>query len=148
MKKITNKPITMAEFLYEERQRHDPSMTRKSRRRFAVIMVYGGKCQCCGEAEEAFLEIDHVFDDGRRDADTRRKAGCTNQYDWLFKRGFPRDRYQLLCSNCNQGKRRNGGVCPHIGKPGYPVAGARYPKAGTRPPDSPQNLVDSVNPTS
>ena len=31
----------------------------------------------------------------------------------IIKAGWPKDRYQLLCSNCNQGKRRNGGICPH-----------------------------------
>lgn len=25
------------------------------------------------------------------------------------------DRYQLLCFNCNCGRHRNGGVCPHKG---------------------------------
>ena len=35
---------------------------------------------------------------------------------WLRDNNWPRDRYQLLCSNCNQGKVRNGGVCPHVTK--------------------------------
>ena len=32
---------------------------------------------------------------------------------WLKTNGWPREGYQLLCCNCNQGKTRNGGVCPH-----------------------------------
>lgn len=31
----------------------------------------------------------------------------------LKRLGWPRDRYQLLCANCNFGKLMNGGVCPH-----------------------------------
>lgn len=31
----------------------------------------------------------------------------------LKKAGWPKDRYQLLCANCNFGKMMNGGACPH-----------------------------------
>ena len=31
----------------------------------------------------------------------------------LKRQGWPKDGYQLLCANCNQGRARNGGVCPH-----------------------------------
>ena len=34
----------------------------------------------------------------------------------LRDHGWPKEGLQLLCCNCNQGKARNGGVCPHHGK--------------------------------
>lgn len=34
----------------------------------------------------------------------------------LKRQGWPQDRYQLLCANCNFGKLMNGGVCPHQSK--------------------------------
>jgi hypothetical protein len=33
----------------------------------------------------------------------------------LCKNGFPKG-FQTLCMNCNWGKYRNGGQCPHKGK--------------------------------
>ena len=79
-----------------------------------VFAAYGGyKCACCGETEVMFLTIDHVNNDGN----VERKAGLyrgngTAFYQWLRKQGFP-DGYQVLCMNCNVGKHKNGGVCPH-----------------------------------
>ena len=107
--------------------------------RARIAVGYGGICQCCGETEHRFLDLDHVFDDGK--ANRHKHGSSYNEWHWLLRRGCPRDRHQLLCSNCNQGKRRNRGVCPHIGKPGYPVAGARFPKAA-------QNPLDQQHPTS
>jgi hypothetical protein len=31
---------------------------------------------------------------------------------WIVRHDFPDD-FQLLCANCNQGKKRGGGTCPH-----------------------------------
>ena len=79
--------------------------------RAEMIAAYGGRCACCGEAEEAFLQLDHVENDGHLD----RKAHKTSAklFAVLKRLGWPRDRYQLLCANCNFGKLMNGGVCPH-----------------------------------
>jgi hypothetical protein len=78
-----------------------------------VFTAYGGwKCACCGETERAFLTIDHMLNDGYK----LRKEGVhghsTMFYRWLKKSGYPKD-FQVLCMNCNFGKRMNGGVCPH-----------------------------------
>lgn len=69
------------------------------------------RCACCGEAEEAFLQLDHVENDGHLD----RKAHKTSAklFAVLKRLVWPRGRYQLLCANCNFGKLMNGGVCPH-----------------------------------
>lgn len=77
-----------------------------------VIDAYGGRCSCCGEDNPAFLSIDHIENDGNKHRQTG--VGCGNKfYQWLIRNNFPKDNYQLLCFNCNQGKRVNGGVCPH-----------------------------------
>lgn len=79
-----------------------------------VFKAYGGfKCACCGEREPAFLSIDHVNNDGA----SMRKSGVhgrggTQFYQWLRRQGFPAG-FQVLCMNCNVGKHRNGGICPH-----------------------------------
>jgi hypothetical protein len=76
-----------------------------------VITGYGGKCNCCGETEMLFLEIDHILNDGK--TDRKRFNGPQPFYVWLIDNDFPKDKYQLLCANCNRGKARNGGICPH-----------------------------------
>lgn len=91
----------------------------KSRRIFAelreqVFAAYGGKkCHCCGETGPLFLTIDHVDNSGAemRRSGTHGRSG-TAFYQWLRKSGFP-DGFQVLCMNCNLGKHRNGGTCPH-----------------------------------
>ena len=75
-----------------------------------VVAGYGGACSCCGELELMFLTLDHVNDDG---ADSRREhVGHIWAYRDARRRGYPDD-YRLLCINCNFGRHRNGGVCPH-----------------------------------
>lgn len=80
--------------------------------RAEVIAAYGSQCSCCGESESIFLELDHRNGDG---ANHRKRIGrgSTAIYQWARKHGFPKDILQLHCANCNQGKVRNGGICPH-----------------------------------
>lgn len=79
--------------------------------RAAVIAGYGGRCECagCGEDHPEFLEIHHRFNDGA--AERGRESGA-KFYRRLIREGFPRERYALLCSNCNLARER-GGACPH-----------------------------------
>lgn len=84
---------------------------RKARVRAEVIEAYGGKCACCGEPEPLFLTIDHILRDGA----IRRAAGeRTGFAAWAKAKrdGYPSD-LQLLCFNCNCGRERNDGHCPH-----------------------------------
>lgn len=74
-----------------------------------VMDAYGGPvCACCGETIYEFLTIDHMNNDG---ADHRRAIG-QHLYRWLIENDYP-EGFQVLCMNCNYGKQRNGGVCPH-----------------------------------
>lgn len=90
--------------------------------RLELISAYGSACACCGESEPLFLELDHSNGDGaaHRRAIGRGAKAC---YSWLKRRGYPRDGFQLLCANCNQGRKRNGGTCPHEADPVFRANG-------------------------
>jgi len=79
-----------------------------------VFAAYGGyRCNCCGETEPMFLSIDHIDNNGAQERKSGLYAGSGyGFYRWLRKSGFPPG-YQVLCMNCQIGKHKNGGVCPH-----------------------------------
>lgn len=80
------------------------------RLRAIVCEAYGGCCTCCGENNKLFLTVDHKNNDGSKH---RQEVG-SSMYRWIVKNNFP-ETLQLLCYNCNCGRARNGGVCPHHG---------------------------------
>ena len=88
--------------------------TWQLRRREAVISHYSSGtnvCACCAEDEFDFLTIDHIYGGGnkhRREA----KIGNGKTYQWLIKNNFP-DGFQVLCWNCNCGRAKHKGICPH-----------------------------------
>lgn len=73
-----------------------------------VFNGYGNCCKCCGETEKDFLEIDHVNNDGKNDPYRKNLAKLMQ---FIINNNFPKN-YQLLCSNCNQSKRKHG-QCMH-----------------------------------
>lgn len=77
-----------------------------------MLAAYGGKCACCGEVEPHFLTIDHINGGGTEHRKSIGGAGTAVMFD-LQRRGWPKDGYRLLCYNCNCGRERNGGICPH-----------------------------------
>lgn len=99
-----------------EKYQNDPEYQADIRRRHyrklqkIVFDHYGNECACCGESEPIFLSIDHVNNDG---AEHRKEIGVGHiLFRWIIDNDFPKT-LQLLCCNCNLGKHRNGGVCPH-----------------------------------
>jgi hypothetical protein len=89
---------------------------RRDKVRDTVYKAYGGYiCECCGETERAFLSIDHVNNDGAEHRRTHRLQTGEQMHRWLIRNGFP-DGFQVLCMNCNWGKRNNNGACPHSEK--------------------------------
>jgi hypothetical protein len=70
------------------------------------------RCNCCGEDNLLFLTVDHVDSDGHLERKSGKYTNGSQFYDLIVKQGFP-DNYQLLCYNCNMGRARNNGVCPH-----------------------------------
>jgi hypothetical protein len=77
-----------------------------------TIEAYGGRCVCCGEEEIAFLTIDHKFGGGNVERRSLNRASGKAFYLWLRRKGYPKDKYQALCHNCNQAKSAYG-ICPH-----------------------------------
>lgn len=85
---------------------------RKDRRvikRKEVIVGYGGKCVCCGEAEWKFLTLDHPNSDGQKDR-AKYRMQLDQLYGYVIANNFPKE-YQLLCMNCNWVRRYD--TCPH-----------------------------------
>lgn len=90
----------------------------EAKARDEIYLRYGGpRCVCCGETELLFLTLDHVDNDGgshRREI-VGKNGGCSYRQlrSSLRRRGWP-PILQVLCFNCNMGRQRNGGVCPHV----------------------------------
>jgi hypothetical protein len=98
--------------LYPERTREVDS-NRRLRIRLAVLTHYGGvppRCQCCGESTAAFLTIDHIDGGGRSQLSSL--GGSQSLMRWLIRNNYPSG-FQVLCYNCNCGRAKNNGVCPH-----------------------------------
>jgi len=86
----------------------------KTRRKLRkdVLNAYGNKCMCCGETEQKFLTIDHIYNDGAEHRRSLNIRSAEKLYCWLRKNNYPKDRFQLLCFNCNCAKQYYG-KCPH-----------------------------------
>jgi len=83
--------------------------TRKLR--LEVYEAYGGAaCSCCQETEYVFLTLDHIDSNGAADRKVYKTANGLLRA--LRAQGYPSG-YRVLCFNCNCGRSRNGGVCPH-----------------------------------
>lgn len=93
------------------------SIKNRKQRRYECLYHYSNgtlKCSCCGENIYKFLTLDHINNNG---GEERRKLFGSNKmtgkfYAWLIQNNFP-EGYQVLCMNCNWGKRMNNGICPH-----------------------------------
>ena len=85
--------------------------------RLEVLRAYGGKCHCCGESNPLFLTIDHKNGDGSEEMRRNHWHQRGGYPVWALakRQGYP-NRYQVLCWNCNTGRYRNKGICPHVVK--------------------------------
>lgn len=76
-----------------------------------VLEHYGTKCACCEQDGPIFLTVDHIDGNGEKHRKEIKKYG-SGFYRWLIDQNFPCG-FQILCYNCNMGRHRNGGICPH-----------------------------------
>jgi hypothetical protein len=93
---------------------------RNLRDRVEAFENYGGlKCSCCGVTELAFLSLNHIAGGGNEDRRERFGVwyrGGHELYRMLRSQKWPKG-YRVLCMNCQQGIRDNGGQCPHKDPP-------------------------------
>lgn len=87
-----------------------------------MIAAYGGKCQHCGESDSIVLTLDHINDDSdvEKEAYGENARGGHKQYQRLKAAGWPKERFQLLCFNCNAKKehqRRRNAMMSRWGNP-------------------------------
>lgn len=71
---------------------------------------------CCDENHLTFLTLDHINDDGYKEKTKgNRRILSKTFYKLLVKRGLEnlRKDLQILCCNCQMGKKNNSGFCPH-----------------------------------
>lgn len=85
------------------------SKMNRHRNKVHRINALGGKCVCCGEKNIEFLSIDHIHGGGNRHVQSI--GGVHSFYQLIKREGYPRDKYRVLCMNCQFGYRM--GVCPH-----------------------------------
>ena len=71
--------------------------------RNAIKQFLGGQCLRCGITDVRVLQVDHVNGDGW--AERKVRFFGTNQKKAFEKIQREREKYQLLCSNCNWIKR-------------------------------------------
>ena len=106
----------LREYHWKHRESQNQKMReRKLRIKVEVINHYSnGKnnCKCCGENRIVFLTLDHINGGGIKHKKEINIKGGTAFYEWIIKNIFP-EGFQILCYNCNCGRDKNGGICPH-----------------------------------
>lgn len=88
--------------------------SRRRRRmevRLEIIHFLGDVCACCSEDHPDKLTVDHVHDDGASSDGMPR--GGFDLYKKILDGRIPKERFQLLCWNCNFSKHLGGGECVH-----------------------------------
>lgn len=91
------------------KKNHDTTTKHRRKLRIETLIEYGGKCERCGIDDLDVLDIDHIYNDGA--IDRKKNLFAYNLYRELKKQGYPKERHQVLCKNCNWKKeierRRN-----------------------------------------
>lgn len=77
------------------------------------LNAYGNKCTCCGEDNKLFLTVEHLNGDGKTHRQRLGGLSIEKMLRDIRDQGYP-DKYTVLCFNCNLGKSRNKGICPHV----------------------------------
>jgi 5-methylcytosine-specific restriction endonuclease McrA len=123
---------------------YDPEYFKKNRPKFAhyaaefrdklkaeMVQAYGGKCQHCGVDDPIVLCLDHVNDDAHVEKEEFGVGarGGHKQYSRLKAEGWPQERFQLLCYNCNAVKEHNRRRGVMLEKNGPKVAATAFSRS-------------------
>src|SRR5947209_8637995 len=89
----------------------------RKRLRLQFLEAFDFKCSCCGADHPWFLTLEHVEGGARKERRDRKLANLSPRPSYHFlvdaaREGFPRDKYECLCFNCNCSKGFYG-QCPH-----------------------------------
>jgi hypothetical protein len=104
------KSIHNKQWRSKNRSRHNARVKEWwQEKRLEAIKELGGRCQCCGETNPAFLCLDHKNNDGYLD---RKSNGKRRIWIEAVKDKDAKERYQILCYNCNMAKAIYK-ICPH-----------------------------------
>jgi hypothetical protein len=93
---------------YEEVKRVRRECARRLRQR--LLDFFGRRCACCGETRQEFLSLDHINGGGNKH--NRLRNGSHGVYRDALNDPEARNKYRLLCHNCNFA-RGHYGYCPH-----------------------------------
>lgn len=85
-----------------ERRAYAVQWRKKNAIRIRIINALGGKCVRCGYEDKRALQIDHINGGG-----VKERTGFKNgyQYEKYVLEHLDREKYQILCANCNWIKR-------------------------------------------
>jgi len=107
---------------HRHRQLNEPGFAEKKRQyvkkylkkmKAKIHLALGNICACCGESTPEFLTLDHIHGGGTKH---RRVAGGNQSvYREVLAEGIPKEKYRLLCMNCNFAFG-HWGKCPHANK--------------------------------
>ena len=98
----------------EQREHRRKVLRGIARRKYYTLRdemfeALGKKCADCGISTEHVLSLDHINNDGadhRRSLGTNGRMGTMRQVILDVKRrGWPKEEFQILCFNCNIGKK-------------------------------------------
>lgn len=96
------------QYVKHKKWHQDYGANNRQRLKKSVLDSLGGHCFCCGETDMAFLTVEHLLKDGAK----HRREVKSRVYVDILRRGSPRDKYAVLCMNCNFATRFNK-KCPH-----------------------------------
>lgn len=88
------------------------NMGQRSKLHGRVIKALGGKCVKCGFLDIRALQIDHIKGGGNKEM--KLKGYKTIYYEIIKNPESMKDRYQVLCANCNWIKRYENKEVPYM----------------------------------
>jgi len=81
----------------------------RSKMKLDMLEGLGNVCACCGEDNPVFLTLDHINNDGHTHRETLKDHQIIAE---ARRENWPKDKYQILCMNCNFAKGHYE-ECPH-----------------------------------